>query len=159
NYTILPGANLPAGQFTFGVPPGATNGPIGTGVNTQGLTIVGTVVENLSPIGPIPSLNPTFQWQFDVPDSDVRGDELFVSVYHQVQGLLPEDQFVTLPEPDGDPTLASANLSRDQQVALLSTKFMYPDGTSVDDYNPHRILTKQLEPGTTSYTLPAERML
>src|SRR5262249_51014249 len=37
--------------------------------------------------------------------------------------------------------------------------YYFPGGKSVDDYNPHRILTVKLPPGTTHYTLPAERML
>src|SRR5262249_22662499 len=101
NYTILPGANLAAGAFTFGVPKGATNGRIGTGGNTQGLAVVAYALKDLSPLDPTQSLNPTFRWQFTGPDSAVRKIELFVSVYPQGQGLLPEDRFGTLPEPFG----------------------------------------------------------
>ena len=37
NYTVLPGFDFAKGQFTFGVPEGALNGPIGVGGNPQGM--------------------------------------------------------------------------------------------------------------------------
>jgi YD repeat-containing protein len=159
-YTILPGADLPRGRFTFGVPEGALNGPIGV-VFPKGLTAIGTVLGLDSPGGVISDLTPEFTWSFEIDPSRIRATSLFVSVYGPGEGLFPKDRWADIAnlEKDGSPYLTDLGLTKAQQIDLLSDPWQKPGLSGpapefINDFNPHRILTKTFDhPQTTSYTL------
>ncbi|WP_377475684.1 MAG: hypothetical protein P2A85_22955 [Microcoleus anatoxicus] len=145
-------------NFGFGIPDGTKRAPIGIGGNPKGLAIanVKNWLELEGPIGTSESgtnpLTPTFRWDFKGdgeecglpgfnPDTDVKEVNLYVSVFPQGKGLLPDDRW------DG------LNSAGDK------------------DYNPNRVLTAQWKNGTWTsngvskagsseeFTLSNDRML
>jgi DNA/RNA endonuclease G (NUC1) len=123
-------------QYTYGTPPGSTKGPIPVS-NPRGLAA--TPQDWLDLIGPGESINdltPTFQWDFDIPNSEVREVNLFVSTFPEGEGLLPWDQVVNLSE-----VLPNSNLNEQQKREFLSSPWQ-----GFDDFNPNRILTATWKP-------------
>ncbi|TAD94917.1 MAG: DUF4114 domain-containing protein [Oscillatoriales cyanobacterium] len=145
-------------NFAFSVPDGTKRAPIGIGGNPKGLAVASTKkwLELEGPIGTSESgtnpLTPTFRWDFKGdgeecglpgfnPDTDVKEVNLYVSVFPQGKGLLPDDRW------DG------LNSAGDK------------------DYNPNRVLTAQWKNGTWTsngvskagsseeFTLSNDRML
>ncbi|AFZ10908.1 Ig domain protein group 2 domain protein (plasmid) [Oscillatoria nigro-viridis PCC 7112] len=145
-------------NFEFSVPDGTKRAPIGIGGNPKGLAIASTKnwLELEGPIGTSESdtnpLTPTFEWDLKGdgeecglpgfnPDTDVEEVNLYVSVFPQGKGLLPDDRW------DG------LNSAGDQ------------------DYNPNRVLTAQWNNGiwtwdggtkagsSEEFTLSNDRML
>jgi len=125
-------------NFEFSVPDGTNRAPISIGGNPKGLAIASTKnwLELKGPIGTSKSdttpLTPTFEWDFKGdgeecglpgfnPDTDVKEVNLYVSVFPQGKGLLPDDRW------DG------LNSAGDK------------------DYNPNRVLTAQWKNGTWSW--------
>ncbi|WP_293360085.1 MULTISPECIES: DNA/RNA non-specific endonuclease [unclassified Microcoleus] len=145
-------------NFTFSVPSGTNRAPIGIGGNPKGLAIAnaknwlelkGLIGDSKNDSNP---LTPTFKWDLKgenepcglpgfKPDTDVDKVNLYVSVFPQGKGLLPDDRW------DG------LNSAGDK------------------DYNPNRVLTAQWENGTWTwdgktkagsseeFTLSSDRML
>ncbi|MGB7708361.1 MAG: hypothetical protein WBL95_02230 [Microcoleus sp.] len=125
-------------NFTFSVPEGTNRAPIGIGGNPKGLAIasVKNWLELEGPIGTSESesnpLTPTFKWDLKGdgeecgltgfnPDTDVDEVNLYVSVFPQGKGLLPDDRWSGL-----NPTVEK-------------------------DYNPNRVLTAQWKNGTWTW--------
>jgi len=125
-------------NFAFSVPEGANRAPIGIGPNPKGLAIasVKNWLELEGPIGTSESesnpLTPTFKLDLKGdgeecgltgfnPDTDVKEVNLYVSVFPQGKGLLPDDRW------DG------LNSAGDK------------------DYNPNRVLTAQWKNGTWTW--------
>ncbi|MEZ2246692.1 DNA/RNA non-specific endonuclease [Microcoleus sp.] len=124
--------NRPANQFTYGVLPGTTRAPIGTGGNLRDLSIAPTDWLNLKGPGATTSdLTPTFQWQFAPGWEDVKEVNLFVSTFDQGKGLLPWDKVVNLSD-----SALLPGFSETQKRQLLSKPW-----NGYDDFNPNRILT------------------
>jgi hypothetical protein len=156
DYEIIEGNWI--NNFGFGIPDGTKRAPIGIGGNPKGLAIasVRNWVELEGPIGTSESdsnpLTPTFEWDLKGdseecglpgfnPDTDVKEVNLYVSVFPQGKGLLPDDKWSGL-----NPTVEK-------------------------DYNPNRILTAQWKNGiwnwnggskagsSEEFTLSNDRML
>src|SRR4028118_1752613 len=121
-------------NFAFSVPEDTNRAPIGIGGNPKGLAVASTRnwLELKGPIGTSESdsnpLTPTFKWDFKgeddpcgLPDfkanTDVKEVNLYVSVFPEGKGLLPDDKWEGL------------------------------NSTDKKDYNPNRILTAKWEPG------------
>ncbi|HND23400.1 MAG TPA: putative Ig domain-containing protein, partial [Rhodocyclaceae bacterium] len=80
------------GLFTdpvFGVPPGATNGPIGVGFNQGLVTQGGASLELLAPDASTSNLNPNFSWM--VKGFEGAKARLYVSTFRGSDGLFPTD--------------------------------------------------------------------
>ena len=94
-------------------------------------------------------LTPTFEWEFDeLPSKNVEEVNLFLSVFDEGEGLLPWDQVVDLPDPNGNEFLFNQGLSKPQQLDLLTkpwnTSFYH---SQENDFNPNRILTATWQRG------------
>ncbi|MEG5111039.1 beta-propeller fold lactonase family protein, partial [Microcoleus sp. AT8-B6] len=140
DFQILTDAN---NQYTYGVPPGSKRAPV-SATNARGLAA--TPLDWLELTGPGDSSNdlaPTFEWDFDeLPSENVEEVNLFLSVFDEGEGLLPWDEVVDLPDPNGNEFLFNQGLSKPEQLDLLTK----PWNTSFyrsqeNDFNPNRILT------------------
>ncbi|MCC3606308.1 MAG: DNA/RNA non-specific endonuclease [Microcoleus sp. PH2017_29_MFU_D_A] len=153
DFQILTDAN---NQYTYGVPPGSKKAPVSV-TNPRGLAA--TPLDWLDLTGPIGTsetsenpLTPKFQWTFDnLPTQDIEEVNLFVSVFDEGEGLLPWDEVVDLPDPDGNEFLSNQGLSKPQQLDLLTK----PWSTSSyhgqeNDFNPNRILTATWQKDSTN---------
>jgi DNA/RNA endonuclease G (NUC1) len=133
DFQILTDAN---NQYTYGVPPGSKRAPVAA-TNSRGLAA--TPQDWLDLLGPGENTNdltPTFDWNFSIPDSQIREVNLFVSTFPEGEGLLPWDQVVNLSE-----VLPNSNLNEQQKRELLSSPWQ-----GFDDFNPNRILTATWKP-------------
>ncbi len=154
-------------QYTFGVPAGSKKAPVPV-ANARGLAA--TPLDWLDLTGPGENTNdltPTFDWEFKIPDSDVREINLFVSTFPEGEGLLPWDIVVDLPDTE-TPGIKDLNLA--QQRELLEK---WNSNIGVFDDNPNRILTANWTAergwvwnggqsnisGKTSFTLDPNRTL
>ncbi|MBE9094429.1 DNA/RNA non-specific endonuclease [Tychonema sp. LEGE 07203] len=147
DFQILTDAN---NQYTYGVPPGSKRAPVAA-TNSRGLAA--TPLDWLDLTGPgennINDLTPTFEWEFDeLPSENVEEVNLFLSVFDEGEGLLPWDEVVDLPEPNGNEFLFNQGLSKPEQLDLLTK----PWNTSFyrsqeNDFNPNRILTATWQRG------------
>ncbi|MBE9163692.1 DNA/RNA non-specific endonuclease [Tychonema sp. LEGE 06208] len=140
DFQILIDAN---NQYTYGVPPGSKRAPV-SATNSRGLAA--TPLDWLDLTGPGDSSNdltPTLEWEFDeLPSENVEEVNLFLSVFDEGEGLLPWDEVVDLPDPNGNEFLFNQGLSKPEQLDLLTK----PWNTSFyrsqeNDFNPNRILT------------------
>ncbi|MEG4964369.1 DNA/RNA non-specific endonuclease, partial [Microcoleus sp. K4-C2] len=140
DFQILTDANS---QYTYGVPPGSKRAPVAA-TNSRGLAA--TPLDWLDLTGPEDSSNdltPTFEWAFDeLPSENVEEVNLFLSVFDEGEGLLPWDEVVDLPDPNGNEFLFNQGLSKPEQLDLLTkpwnTSFYH---SQENDFNPNRILT------------------
>ncbi|MEG3967554.1 DNA/RNA non-specific endonuclease [Microcoleus sp. T2B6] len=146
DFQILIDANS---QYTYGVPPGSKRAPV-SATNSRGLAA--TPLDWLDLTGPGDSSNdltPTFEWEFDeLPSENVEEVNLFLSVFDEGEGLLPWDEVVDLPDPNGNEFLFNQGLSKPEQLDLLTK----PWNTSFyrsqeNDFNPNRILTATWQRG------------
>ncbi|MEG3847469.1 DNA/RNA non-specific endonuclease, partial [Microcoleus sp. herbarium19] len=177
DFQILTDANS---QYTYGVTPSSKRAPVAA-TNSRGLAA--TPLDWLDLTGPGDSSNdltPTFEWEFDeLPSENVEEVNLFLSVFDEGEGLLPWDEVVDLPDPNGNEFLFNQGLSKPEQLDLLTK----PWNTSFyrsqeNDFNPNRILTATWQRGddgigkwtldggktfiegtNTSFTLPDNRIL
>jgi DNA/RNA endonuclease G (NUC1) len=183
DYGIVQG-NWASYQFTYGVLPNSTRGPVALAGGSWGLSAA--PADWLSLNGPIGisenssnPLTPTFKWDFeDILPEDVEEVNLFVSVFDEGNGLLPWDELVDLSGPDGNEFLSKQGLDRQEQLNLLTELWNVSFYGKEDDFNPNRILTatwqrdedgigkwtwdggKTWTEGTnTSFTLPNNRTL
>jgi DNA/RNA endonuclease G (NUC1) len=146
DFQILIDAN---NQYTYGVPPGSKRAPVAA-TNSRGLAA--TPLDWLDLTGPGDSSNdltPTFEWEFDeLPSENVEEVNLFLSVFDEGEGLLPWDEVVDLPDPNGNEFLFNQGLSKPQQLDLLTkpwnTSFYH---SQEKDFNPNRILTATWQRG------------
>ncbi|WP_293308915.1 hypothetical protein [Microcoleus sp. PH2017_10_PVI_O_A] len=137
DYEIIEGNWI--NNFGFGIPDGTKRAPIGIGGNPKGLAIasVKNWLELEGPIGTSESgtnpLTPTFRWDFKgdgeecglpglTPDKDIHEVNLYVSVFPEGKGLLPDDRWAGLNSQDDK------------------------------DYNPNRILTAKWNKNTGNWT-------
>ncbi|MEG4854765.1 DNA/RNA non-specific endonuclease [Microcoleus sp. B5-D4] len=134
DFQILTDAN---NQYTYGVPPGSKRAPVAA-TNSRGLAA--TPLDWLDLTGPgentINDLTPTFEWNFSIPDSQIREVNLFVSTFPEGEGLLPWDQVVNLSE-----VLPDSDLTQEEKRQFLSSPWQ-----EFDDFNPNRILTATWKP-------------
>ncbi|MCY7384111.1 MAG: YncE family protein, partial [Microcoleus sp. CAN_BIN18] len=154
-------------RYTYGTPPGSKKAPVPV-TNARGLAA--TPLDWLDLTGPGENTNdltPTFDWEFKIPDSDVREINLFVSTFPEGEGLLPWDIVVNLPDTE-TPGIKDLNLA--QQRELLQK---WNSDIGVFDDNPNRILTanwtaergwvwnggQSNNSGKTSFTLDSSRTL
>ncbi|MEG4811502.1 DNA/RNA non-specific endonuclease [Microcoleus sp. F8-D3] len=147
DFQILTDAN---NQYTYGVPPGSKRAPVAA-TNSRGLAA--TPLDWLDLTGPgednINDLTPTLEWEFDeLPSENVEEVNLFLSVFDEGEGLLPWDEVVDLPDPNGNEFLFNQGLSKPEQLDLLTK----PWNTSFyrsqeNDFNPNRILTATWQRG------------
>ncbi|NQE35502.1 DNA/RNA non-specific endonuclease [Microcoleus asticus] len=146
DFQILTDANS---QYTYGVPPGSKRAPVAA-TNSRGLAA--TPLDWLDLTGPGDSSNdltPTLEWEFDeLPSENVEEVNLFLSVFDEGEGLLPWDEVVDLPDPNGNEFLFNQGLSKPEQLDLLTK----PWNTSFyrsqeNDFNPNRILTATWKKG------------
>ncbi|MEG4310901.1 DNA/RNA non-specific endonuclease [Microcoleus sp. AT10_D2] len=134
--------NRPANQFTYGVLPGTTRAPVGTGGNLRDLSSAPTDWLDLKGPGTTTSdLTPTFQWQFSPGWEDVKEVNLFVSTFEQGKGLLPRDKVVNLSD-----SALLPGFSETQKRQLLSKPW-----NGYDDFNPNRILTATWKKDTNKW--------
>ncbi|MEG3882310.1 Ig domain-containing protein group 2 domain-containing protein, partial [Microcoleus sp. herbarium7] len=164
DFQILTDAN---NQYTYGVPPGSKRAPV-SATNARGLAA--TPLDWLDLTGPgedTKDLTPTFEWKFDIPNSQIREVNLFVSTFPEGEGLLPWDIVVNLPDTE-TPGIKDLNLA--QQRELLKK---WNSNIGVFDDNPNRILTANWTAergwvwnggqsnisGKTSFTLDPSRTL
>ena len=134
DFQILTDAN---NQYTYGVPPGSKKAPVSV-TNPRGLAA--TPLDWLDLTGPgentINDLTPTFDWNFSIPDSQIREVNLFVSTFPEGEGLLPWDRVVNLSE-----ALPDSGLTQEEKRQFLSSPWQ-----EFDDFNPNRILTATWKP-------------
>ena len=134
DFQILTDAN---NQYTYGVPPGSKRAPV-SATNARGLAA--TPLDWLDLTGPggdtMNDLTPTFEWNFGIPDSQIREVNLFVSTFPEGEGLLPWDQVVNLSE-----VLPDSGLTQEEKRQFLSSPWQ-----EFDDFNPNRILTATWKP-------------
>ncbi|MEG3840583.1 YncE family protein [Microcoleus sp. herbarium14] len=134
DFQILIDAN---NQYTYGVTPGSKRAPVAA-TNSRGLAA--TPLDWLDLTGPggeiINDLTPTFEWNFGIPDSQIREVNLFVSTFPEGEGLLPWDQVVNLSE-----ALPNSGLTQEEKRQFLSSPWQ-----EFDDFNPNRILTATSKP-------------
>ena len=134
DFQILIDAN---NQYTYGVTPGSKRAPVAA-TNSRGLAA--TPLDWLDLTGPgediINDLTPTFEWNFGIPDSQIREVNLFVSTFPEGEGLLPWDQVVNLSE-----VLPNSHLTQEEKRQFLSSPWQ-----EFDDFNPNRILTATWKP-------------
>ena len=140
DFQILIDAN---NQYTYGVPPGSKRAPVAA-TNSRGLAATPLDWLDLTgPGGDTEDLTPTFEWEFDeLPNQNVEEVNLFLSVFDEGEGLLPWDEVVDLPDPNGNEFLFNQGLSKPEQLDLLTkpwnTSFYH---SQENDFNPNRILT------------------
>lgn len=134
DFQILTDAN---NQYTYGVPPGSKRAPVSV---TSPRGLAATPLDWLELTGPggdtMNDLTPTFEWNFGIPDSQIREVNLFVSTFPEGEGLLPWDKVVNLSE-----VLPDSNLNQEQKRQFLSAPWQ-----EFDDFNPNRILTATWKP-------------
>lgn len=133
DFQILADAN---NQYIYGVPPGSKRAPVAA-TNSRGLAA--TPLDWLDLTGPGENTNdltPTFDWNFSIPDSQIREVNLFVSTFPEREGLLPWDQVVNLSE-----ALPDSGLTQEEKRQFLSSPWQ-----EFDDFNPNRILTATWKP-------------
>ena len=136
DFEILEGDWL-LNQFVYGVPEGTTQSPIATGGSPRGLAVSPPQdwLDLVDPLGTSAragiARTPTFDWDFTVPDRDVREVNLFISVFPEGEGLFPWDEVIDL-----STVLPDSDLSEQQKRTLLSRPWQ-----GYDDFNPNRILT------------------
>ena len=155
DFQILADAN---NQYIYGVPPGSKRAPVAA-TNSRGLAA--TPVDWLDLTGPGENTNdltPTFEWEFDeLPSENVEEVNLFLSVFDEGEGLLPWDEVVDLPDPNGNEFLFNQGLSKPEQLDLLTKPWNTSFNRSQEnDFNPNRILTatwKKGDDGIGKWTL------
>jgi len=172
---LLKNSIKPAGQFTFGVPTGALNGPIGIGFGSpQGMAAFGAGLQLITPTATTTALDPTFSWKVDVPDpSDIVRTNLFVSTHAAGDGLFPWDRWPAIQALEGSANgvqaLASQGLSLTDQITIpnhsfadgqevhLDTNGCLPGSAGADQYCQER----GVQPGTdySDYQEVARRLM
>lgn len=149
DFQILTDAN---NQYTYGVPPGSKRAPVSV-TNPRGLAA--TPLDWLDLVdanNDTKDLTPTFEWNFDVlPAENIEEVNLFLSVFDEGEGLLPWDEVVDLPDPDGNEFLSNQGLSKPQQLDLLTKPWNTSSYRSQEnDFNPNRILTATWQRDSTN---------
>lgn len=119
-------------QFTYGVSEGSTSAPVNVGITRNLAVSPPDLLRLTSPNGiKEGDLTPTFTWDFQIPDEQVKEVNLFVSTFAEGKGLLPWDRVVDLSDSE-----FLSELSEQQKQQLLTKSW---DG--YDDFNPGRIVT------------------
>lgn len=139
-------------RYTYGTPAGSKKAPVPV-ANARGLAATPLDwLELIDANNDTKDLTPTFEWSFDkLPTDSIQEVNLFVSVFDEGEGLLPWDEVVDLPDPDGNEFLSNQGLSKPQQLDLLTK----PWNTSFyrsqeNDFNPNRILTATWQKDSTN---------